>query len=156
MEKQKSRVDTVFVLMIFCVFAMSVFLVIMLSGSIYRNMTDISQTGQDERIVLSYIRTRIRSTDSGGGASIADFNGVSALSLTEVLGDRVFVTKIYLYNGWVNELFYEQGQVFYPGDGVPMIQSGFLYFEYADDNLIRILTDYGSLLMYTRSGGTNG
>ena len=151
MNKQRNRIDTVFVLMIFCGFAMSVFLVLMLSGSTYMNMMDISREGQNERIVLSYIRTRIRSTDSAGSVAVSSFDGLPALSLVEVFGERVFVTKIYLYNGWVHELFHEQGRIFAPSDGVPIIRSGSLYFEEAGSGLIRISTDHGDLLMYTRS-----
>ena len=38
---KSSRVDTVFVLIIFCVFAISMLLVLMLGASIYKNMTEI-------------------------------------------------------------------------------------------------------------------
>ena len=161
------KIDTVFVLMIFCIFAISVFLVLMLAGSIYQNITDIAREGQNEGITLSYIRGKIRSSDSAGSISVDEFYGLPALSIKENIGGSTFVTLIYLYNGWVYELFYqsypsyqsyqsyqsESGHKFLPGAGVPIIRAGSLNFEefYDDNNLIRVSTDYGSLLIFLRS-----
>ena len=150
--QNNNKVDTVFVLMIFCVFAVSVLLVLILSGSAYGNMTEISGEGRNERIVLSYIRTRVRNTDSAGSVYIREINGLSALSLEEVLFDRTFITYIYLYNGWVRELFHEKGlDDFAPEDGVPIIRAGSLDFEVIENGLIRVSTEYGSTLIFPRS-----
>ena len=151
MSKMRNRVDTVFVLMIFCVFAISVFLVLILSGSIYRNMADTAGEGQNERIALSYIRTRIRKTDGAGSISVGSFHDLSVLSLEETLGERVFVTYIYLYDGWIHELFHERGQDFLPRDGIALVRADSLSFEEVEEGLIRVSTDYKSLLIYPRS-----
>ncbi|MCL2565022.1 MAG: DUF4860 domain-containing protein [Defluviitaleaceae bacterium] len=148
---KNNKVDNVFVLMVFCMFALSVFLVLMLGGSIYGNMIDASIEGQNERIALSYISTKIRSIDTADSISISDFNGLRALTLSEVIDGQVFVTYIYLYNGWVYELFHEEGLVFLPEDGRGIIRSGSLDFEMIDNRLIRVSTDYGSLLILPRS-----
>ena len=145
------RVDTVFVLMIFFVFALSVFLVLMLSGSTYQNMNEIAQEGQNERIVLSYVRTKIRNVDS---VSVGAFNGSSALILEEQFNGRKFITLIYLYDGWVHELFHEQGADFSPADGIPILRTDSLSFEDAENNLIRVTTDFGSLLILPRSAAS--
>ena len=47
------KIDTIFVLLIFCIFAVSVLMVLMLGANTYKNMTEISRDGQDERTVLS-------------------------------------------------------------------------------------------------------
>ena len=151
MRNSQNKVDSVFVLMVFCVFAVSVFLVLMLSGSTYANMVDISSTGQDERIALSYIRTRVRNADEAGSISISDFNGLSALTLSEEFGGINFVTLIYLYNGWVHELFFEEGLDFRPENGTALIRSNSLNFEFVENGLIRVATDYASFLLLPRS-----
>ena len=156
MFNNRNRVDMVFVLMIFCTFAVSVFLVLILSGSIYRNMADISSDGQNERIALSYIRTKIRNTDSAGGVSVDNFQGVPALALEEYIGGSTFVTFIYHYNGWIHELFHERGHYFLPGDGVAVVRVDSLEFEEVEEGLIRVVTDHGSLLIYPRSGQKAG
>ena len=152
-RSSKSKIDTVFVLMIFCVFAISVLLVLILSASTYRNMTDVSREGQNERIILSYIRTKIRNADTAGGIGIMYFHGIPALSITEEFGGRTFVTLIYHYNGWAHELFHEAGIDFLPRDGVRLVRVESLDFELAEAGLIRISTDHGSTLISRRSEG---
>jgi len=159
-NNNQNKIDTVFVLMIFCVFAISVFLVLMLSANTYRTMMDISQDGQDQRIALSYVRTKIRSTDAMGNINIINFHGVTALAVEEEIGDRRFVTYIYSYHGYIREIFMEVGQNFLPRDGMRMIRSDDIYFRWVNDILIEISTPNYSLLVYPRSqisteGGLN-
>jgi len=54
------RIDTIFVLIIFCIFAVSVLIVLMLGAGIYRNMNDISNDGRDERTALSYLWKKVK------------------------------------------------------------------------------------------------
>ena len=151
MAKNHSKIDAVFTLMVFCIFAASVFLVIMLSGNIYRNIVDISNNGQNERIALSYIRTKVRNADSAGNIYLGDFNEISAIFLEESLEERTFITLIYLYNGWVHELFHEKGLDFLPEQGIPIIEVDSLRFESDGKTLIHAITDYGSLVINLRS-----
>jgi len=128
----------------------------MLSASTYKNMIDVSGDGQHERISLSYVRTMLRNTDSADSVFVSDFHGYSALRLEEVFNDLTFVTLIYHHDGWVHELFHEEGQVFYPGQGVPIIRAESLDFEELDGGLIRVSTNFGSLLLFPRSTSTEG
>jgi len=149
----QSKVDAVFVLMIFSIFATSVFLVIMLSGSTYSNMNEVTSVGQNERIALSYVRTKIRNADTAFSINVTDFHGISALLIEERFGEFKFFTYIYLYDGFVNEIFFEEGLNFMPSDGVPIIRAGELNFSQVASNLIRVETDEGSLLISPRSVG---
>lgn len=146
-----NKIETVFVLLVFCVFVASVLLVLTFSASAYQNMIYISRDGQDERILLSYVRTKIRNTDSAGGISVGDFHGLPALILREDFGGNIFLSYIYLYDGWLRELFHEAGQDFMPEAGLPVIRAGSLYFDELENGLIRVSTDYGFLLIYPRS-----
>jgi len=147
----RKRTDTVFVLMTFCVFAMSVLLVLALSASAYQNMNEISGAGRDEHVALSYVRTRIRSTDTASSIVAGYFDGVSALFLEETFGGDVFVTVIYHYNGWVHELFHERGSSLSPAQGTPIIQAGSLRFETLSHGLIRATAGDRDMLIFPRS-----
>ena len=151
--KSQNRVDTVFVLMIFCGFAISVFLVLILGGSTYQNMNDISQEGQSERIVMSYIRTKIRNIDD---VTVGQVDNTTTLELKEHLAGRTFVTIIYLYDGWVREHFHELGRDVRLGDGVPIIDVDALDFEAIDSGLIRVSTNHGDMIILPRSGRQGG
>ena len=147
---RSSKVDTVFVLIIFCVFAISMLMVLMLGASIYKNMTEISRDGYDERTTLSYFWTKIKNNDEEGTIYIGDFQGQPALCFAEVYGDTTYNTMIYRYNGMLYELFAEQGMQFDPEDGTPVIDAEDLSFEALGDGLIMITIGGKSSLINTR------
>ena len=151
MSNGKQRIDTVFVLIIFCIFAVSVLMVLMLGASIYQNMTEISREEQDERTVLSYIRTKVRNNDDNGRIFIGEFGGLPALIYEEQFDGRVFQTVIYHYNGWIRELFSEADLGFGPSDGIEIMQLDGIEFEELEDGLIRISSGTKSLILYPRT-----
>jgi len=151
MNKGRSKVDTAFVLMILCAFALSVFVVLMLSANIYSNMVERSNHHQDERIALSFVRTMVRSADSQDVVSVGSFHGLSALIFEEEFEGFAFVTKIYFYNGWVYELFMEQGENFLPDEGMPIIRADFLDFEMTADGMVQATNGFGTILVSPRS-----
>jgi len=145
------RIDTVFVLIIFCVFAVSVLMVLMFGASIYQNMTEISREDHDERTVLSYIRTKVRNNDETGSVYVGTFQGLPALCYDEEFSGIQFRTVIYHYNGWVYELFSETDLDFHPEDGVRIMELSDLRFEALDPNLIKISAGTKELLLFPRS-----
>ncbi|MCL2753871.1 MAG: DUF4860 domain-containing protein [Defluviitaleaceae bacterium] len=149
--KNNSKIDSAFVLMVFLVFAISIFLVLILSASTYSNMNEVSQEGQNERIALSYIRTKIRNADTIGAVSLEDFYGVPSLVISENIEQREFITRIYFYNGWLYEIFHERGIHFYPQDGIRLLEISALSFEEVENGLIQVSTDFGSTLILPRS-----
>jgi len=146
------RIDTVFVLIIFCVFAVSVLMVLMLGAGIYRNMTDISNDGRDERTALSYIWSKIKSNDNAGQIYIGDFQGLPALCIDEEIDGVTYQTAIYHYNGWIYELFYEKDIDFSPDGGQQILKIDDLKFETLDRGLIKISSGASSVLISPRCG----
>ena len=149
---QKRNIDTVFVLIIFSVFAISVLLVLMLGASVYRNINETSRDGADEKTALSYIWTKTKNFDNSGGVSVGVFNGVPALFISETLGGVEYQTVIYHYDGWLCELFSEASLEFSLADGVRVIQVDEISFEAFYYGLIQIKTGDNILLLYSRSG----
>jgi hypothetical protein len=135
---RNKRGDTVFVLIIFCIFAVSVLLVLMLGASTYQNMTEISRESQTERTVLSYIRTKVKNDDDAGKVYIVDFHGLSALCFEEELGGVSYRTLIYHYDGWVYELFSESEIDLSPDTGVRVIRIDDLTFEKQEHGLLKV------------------
>ena len=156
-SRGNSRIDTIFVLVIFCVFAISVLLVLMLSADMYRKMTDISREGYDNRTGLSYVWTKVKTNDNVGQIHIGDFNGIPAICFDEVFSDVTYTTRVYFYDGWVRELFSEVGIDFLPEDGAQLIQIDDLVFEQLEYDIIKISSGGNSLLIYPRAtrGSTN-
>ena len=91
----KNKIETVFVLVIFSVFALSVLMVLMLGASVYKNMTEISRAGQDERTVLSFIWTKVKNGDKAGNVYVGEFCGLPALCFDEDYSGVTYRTVIY-------------------------------------------------------------
>ena len=148
----KNKIDTVFVLMIFSIFALSVLLVLMLGARIYKNMTDMTREGQDERTLLSYIWTKVKNSDKAGSIYVGEFCGLSALCIDEEYDGTPYRTVVYQYDGWVYELFSETGIAFLPEDGVRVTKIGDLQFEEFEYGLIKVSTGGKNLLLSPRTG----
>ena len=144
------KADTLLVLIIFCVFAASVLMVLMLGASIYKNTTEIIQEEYDARTSLSYIWSRIKNSDETGRIGIEEFCGLTALCLEEVYNTYVFRTLIYEHEGWIYELFSDVELDFYPEDGNPIIPTEGLSFSLLEDGLIKASTAFGSVLLFPR------
>jgi len=145
------RLDTVFVLIIFCIFAVSVLMVLMLGAGIYQNMTELSREQQNERTVLSYIRTKVRSNDENGRIYIGEFNGLPALLYDEEFDGRVFRTAIYHYDGYIYELYSEVGIDFAPNEGTQIMPLDSISFETLESGVIRVSAGTKSILLHIRT-----
>jgi len=144
------RIDTVFVLIVFCIFAISVLTVLMLGANTYSHITEMSREDQAERTALSYIWTKIKNGDEAGSVSVGDFHGLSSLRIDEEFDGIRYRTVIYHYDGWVFELFSEADLEFYPEDGVRIIAADGLEFSALDYGLIRVSAGTRSLLISPR------
>jgi hypothetical protein len=140
------KISDIAVLIIFCVFTISVFAVLIFSVSAYRNIHTATLENHDERIALSFLWTKVKSADLPENVYVRDFHGVSALFIDEEIDGVVNHTAIYHYNGWIYELFFESGNTFFPRDGVRLIENNSLTFEQFDNGLIRVTAD--SITMY--------
>ena len=147
----RNKIDTVFVLIIFSVFALSVLMVLMLGASIYKNMTEITSDGQSERTLLSYIWTKTKNNDKEGIVRVGEFSGLSALCFDEDIDGTHYTTVIYQYDGWVYELFSETGIEMWPEDGVRVMRIDDLEFEEPGYGMIKVSTGTMSLLLAPRS-----
>jgi len=145
-------IDTIFVLIVFSIFAISVLMVLMLGASIYRNINDISNDSQYEQTALSYIWTKTKNFDDARNIYVGDFHGVPALLIDENISGIHFRTAIYYYDGWLCELFSEVALEFTPADGVRVIRVDDLNFEAFDNGLIRVSVGVKSLFLSPRSG----
>jgi len=147
-------IDTIFVLIVFSTFAISVLMVLMLGASIYRNINHISRENEAEKTALSYIWTKVKNSDNADSISIDVFNGAPALFINETLGGTVYRTKVYHYNGWLYELFSEATLEFSPADGTRILLVDSLTFEAVENGLIRV-TAGGMNLMLSPRGVSN-
>lgn len=153
MKKASShKMDTVFVLIIFCVFALSVLFVLMLGVSIYKNVTGLTQEGNDEQIALSYVWSKVKNGDRDGSLSVGQFHGYPSLFFDEEYDGVEYRTIIYHYDGWIRELTSEKDLEFEPVDGTQIMRIGNLSFSEKSHGIIEVVSGGLSLMISPRSG----
>ena len=134
MKKERSySVDTVFVLVLFCVFAATILFVLMSGANVYKETASIMHERYEERTCLSYISAKIKHYDSKDSVYLTDFNGTTALALDDEINGVKYNTLIYFYNGHVKELFCEKGAKFGIESGTDIIKAKNLQFAKVDE-----------------------
>ena len=98
-------VDTIFVLMLFCVFAISVLFVLLSGAGVYRDTAEIINDRYEKRVCVSYLTSKLRHYDTEDGISVGKIGDTEALVLTENFLGEEYVTYIYFYNGYICELY---------------------------------------------------
>jgi len=141
-------------LMVFCIFAMLVFSVLMLGAGAYVNIADTSRDGFDESICLSYVWTKVKSSDGAGSVYVDGFHGTAALFIEETHGGTLFNTIIHYHDGWVYELFAETGLDFPPGSGARVMKVQSLLFEQMEGGNIK--ASVGDMNVFISLRGDNG
>lgn len=150
---REKKIETVFVWVLFSVFAASLLLVLMLGGTIYMGVTERSKQGWEERTCLSYIWTKVKHNDAYTHVQVSDFNGLSALRLDEDYNGTQYNTWIYLYDGWVCELYCEAGLTLPPVSGNPIVKTDSLSFTTLAHGLIEVTAESNRLLIAPRGKG---
>lgn len=122
MKKQVDhKTDTVFVLMVICLFALCTMFVMILGAQIYKNVVDRADKNFDNRTGINYVVNRVRAADKSGAVSVEKVEDVPALALREQEGGRGYVTYIYFYDGALRELYMEDGQEPLAKDGSEIV-----------------------------------
>ena len=145
------KTNTIFVMLVFLIFTISVLLTLMFSASVYRNVSDSLRENYNERTALSYIWTKVRRFDEGGSIFVGEFNGQSALFIREVFGGNVFETVLYSYDGWFRELFRSAAVEFNSADGLPLLELDRLEFVQLGNGIISVTSGDMNLLISQRS-----
>ncbi len=138
MKRYVHTIDIVFALVLFCVFAMSLLLVLLTGAQAYRGVRDHMEEQYAERTCVSYIAAKLRHYDEAGVVGVETFDGLPALCLTESIDGGEYVTYLYFYEGYVCELFTDPALGLTAGDGMRIMEAGGLTFSQVSDNLISV------------------
>ena len=148
------KMESVFVMLLFAVFAASVLIVLLSGGSIYQRTNDTIMENYDERTSLSFIWSRVRNSDLAGRVFLRHYDAldITALVLQEEIGGAFYESLIYVHNGWLHELFADAEQEFFPDFGFPIMESQSLVFDDPGLGLIKVMNSAGSLILSPRAG----
>ena len=156
MKEKKSKITSLIVLMVFCVFAVCILSVVLAGANVYERLVEKGQYRYEQRTAAQYITTRLRQADLSESVRIEDFEGKSALVLQEEIEGELYETYIYCYKGYIRELFITIGGKFVPEDGEKVLETEMLQFE-LNRSVLTVQFAFGDgtkqeLTIYLRSG----
>ncbi|MCR4955942.1 MAG: DUF4860 domain-containing protein [Lachnospiraceae bacterium] len=147
------NIDSVFVLLLFVVFAGSVLLVLLFGASSYESLVKRDTKAYNDRTAISYVAAKIRHSDEKNSVYVGSFtkredpsaDGISTLYLKLIAEGETYYTKIYYYDGYIREVLCEENAGLLPQDGNEIMKAKGLSFTEKDQLLqIKVLNEDGS------------
>lgn len=136
--KQQHMIDILFLLSLFCVFAISSVILIIFGADIYQKTVSQMNNNYTTRTSIAYLTEKIRQSDSADSIVISQCEGTDILMLTTDIDDATYATSLYEYNGYLYELF-SRTDIELPLDaGQPVMEINNLCFKMHNDNLLEI------------------
>ena len=157
LEQDNHTIDIVFMLALFCAFAAAVLSVLLAGAGAYQSIAGNMEAQYDERTCLAYLDAKLRHYDQRGMVTVRQFVGENVLALSEMVDDVQYTTLIYYADGYMRELYFEDGLQFQPEDGEKIIAVQDLQVTPVSDDLLRLVCISAEgrqeqLLVYLHSG----
>ena len=140
LEKENGRhmIDLLFVLSLFCVFAVSSVVLILFGADIYNKTVSSINDNYASRTSVAYITEKIRQSDIYDSVRIDDSLGYERLLMARNINGMEYATSLYEYDGYLYELF-ARTDIELPIDaGQQVIALTALDFEFVSDNLLKV------------------
>lgn len=145
MTRRRTGAGTIAALTLTLVFGLTLLLGLAAGAGVYRRVTERVEQSQEDRVGLTYLAAKLRGWDEAGQLRVGLFDGLPAVFLLQQLDGAAYETALYVHDGWLKELLYEQGWPLEPGDGEPITQAQALEAGWEREGLLHLL--------YTGSNG---
>ena len=113
-NQQKHIIDTLFVIALFCLFALSAIFLITIGANIYGKTVNNMEDNFNSRTALAYITEKVRQSDNADSISAGTFQECPALVITSRIEDTEYLTYLYEYNGYIKEIMVRKGMTLDP------------------------------------------
>ena len=130
--KRSTGAGTIAALTLACVFGVTMLLSLATGAGVYQRVADRVERSARQRVGLAYITAKIHAYDAEGGVRAGRFGDVDAVFLTQELEGVVYETALYVHEGWMKEVLYEQGWNMSPADGTAVTEAQSLAVESGD------------------------
>ena len=125
---------------------------------VYRRVADRVERSAGERVGLAYLTAKLHSGDEAGMARAGKLEGLDAVYLLQEVDGLTYETILYVHDGWLKELFCEEGWELGPESGQAITQARALEVSQPEPGLLRLAYTGADGLertadVYLRSGG---
>ena len=129
MNKGGRKFDLLAVLLVLCVFSVTILSLLLTGAGTYKNITEKDQAAQQEQIEALYISNKVFQAHDESCVAVASEDGVQVLKISSEEGGEQHITRIYCYEGWIMELYSDADYQFFAGDGEKITPADDLKFS---------------------------
>lgn len=137
-NRRTNKIDSIFVIALFTVFAITAFLLILIGAKQYQHTADSMDANYESRTISSYITEKVRQHDEAGVIYACDLEGTPSLALETVENEVTYVTYIYYYNEAIREIMVTEDSVFSLDTGQEIMKTGGFEASFEENDLLKI------------------
>ena len=117
-QKQEHHIiDILFVIALFCMFALSAIFLISVGADIYGKTVSHMESNFNNRTAFAYVTEKIRQADTTDTVSIGSLDDIPALTITRTINDTRYITYLYQYENQLKELMVREDTPLSPSAG---------------------------------------
>lgn len=147
MKEKRSKLTDLLALTVFAVFALCVLLVLLSGAKVYRGLVQRGEENFAARTAARYVTMRVRQART---VTVGDFEGCEALVIPENVDGATYLTRLYVYDGHIRELYCAENAPLSPADGEKILPADSLRFD-LEGSLLTMTVD-GQALYLDLSG----
>lgn len=136
-SKQHS-IDILFMLSLFCVFALCAVVLIIFGANIYQNTVNKTADNYLERTSVAYLTEKLRQTDITQSVSVIQSDGIDMLNIETMIEGNMYSTRLYEYEGHLYECFSRSDILLSPDAGQKIFEINDLSFSFITSSLLQI------------------
>lgn len=138
--RRQHTIDLLFPLALFFLLAICSVLVLVFSSDLYRRTVQTSQANYDSMTALSYITERVHRNDVSDQISLGDFQGADSLIITETFDGVTYFTYLYVYDGYLRELFVREDTVVSAESGQKILPLQSLQMDEIEPGILHLVS----------------
>ena len=147
MKEKRSKLTDLLALTVFAVFALCVLLVLLSGAKVYRGLVQRGEENFAARTAARYVTMRVRQART---VTVGDFEGCEALVIPENADGATYLTRLYVYDGHIRELYCAENAALSPADGENILPADSLHVD-LEGSLLTMTVD-GQALYLDLSG----
>ena len=137
-SEKKHVIDFLFPLAVFFVLAASSVALVVLASGLYSRQVKEASDSYSGRTALAYVTEKVHQNDENGAAFAESFDGVNALVIRQDYGEKKYVTYLYSYEGYLRELFIQEGVQAKASDGRKILETEAFEAEEVSDGIFHL------------------
>lgn len=137
-NEKRHVIDFLFPLAVFFVLAASSVALVVLASGLYSRQVKESSDSYSGRTALAYVTEKVHQSDENGAVEAGNFDGENALVIRQSYGEKEYVTYLYSYDGYLRELFIQEGTEAKASDGRKILEAKDFEAEEESDGIFHL------------------